>query len=1181
MLTKLIAFVRWSALGCLLLLLPSCYAQFNSSVEGTVTDQSGAAVANARVVLHSTQTGIDLSTMTQSTGLYRFNAVGPGDYEVIVAAKGFNKTLVSAHVDQDQVAAVNVALALGGTTTTVRVSGQVNTLDPDETRLQTTLEANQIENLPLQNGSVLQTVQVAPGVTGIDEDRNLWAVSIGDTVMNAQANGRPSGDSTYQLDGVSIESNSKGNTSSLYFAPADDMVQEVALEVNSYAVDYGASSSMRINITTKGGTNNFHGSFTDRYSGRGLNAIADFSAPELPNSRRWYEGAIGGPIFKDKTFFFFSFLHQTQLFAASGVIHYATNEFTGTWAPAHYPYLASAPVGQSQGANVQNLLASFPVGPATGGQTATIIKTGVTDYASNLFSTSTPGVCAVPIKNAPFYLGHEIGSNPIDCTMEIVDNGLFNQTPRVNGFQINGRLDQLFRGGKDRVYGAYLLEPEVSDFIKPRPGFNSTTPAGTRYLNFNYTHLFTPNLVNQAIFGYTREYFAFTSSPANDIPFLSLMIGSGNDATDYFGTPGAPSFTKQHDYQFLDNAIWTHGRHNVKAGFSASHEDSYDNAAGWLSKAEVPIYFGWSDMLDDHPWSYSLDTLSGTTGKFLGNIQGDAVTQFGLYAQDDWKIGPNLLVTLGVRWDDYGNPIPSGNGVLPFYNINSPSGSSLRQNIITNNVSTQQVPRAFSQSQNKNFLPRAGFAWSPFPSEKLTVHGGVGFYEDAFNVSGSVTGLSINSPSYLNTFFCATCIAPLNTMDPRNFYGTSSSIPPPYGNTYSYPSLTPQGVDSHGEIILNEGGVPTTLTSSLSGVDPKLKPQKTALYSLQVEKELFNNLVVGVGYSGSRSWDQFANGDYNSYPGDQIKNNGKELRLSQEWAGVSFNSNLLSSNYNALLFTARENYHNLSWQASYTFAKTLTYGGLINDIYDASHYYGPATGSVPRSFNGSVAYELPGRQLNNLLERALLGGWELSSLVTAQTGTPFSLETTAPFVPISSALPSEGGACTTTNCGTDITNPTHAGTYLANGLANSLVNIPAGLKKKGYSRAQWKYGVFSNLGYTFASTPTYAIAANGPGFTNPLGYGQNPVYSNQGYNSFYGPGYLEVDSSVHKKVYLPWFERQQCTMTFGLEGSNVINRVNLGGPASTDLNTVSTNGLGVSQSANQARILQVMGRLEF
>jgi hypothetical protein len=190
----------------------------------------------------------------------------------------------------------------------------------------------------------------------------------------------------------------------------------------------------------------------------------------------------------------------------------------------------------------------------------------------------------------------------------------------------------------------------------------------------------------------------------------------------------------------------------------------------------------------------------------------------------------------------------------------------------------------------------------------------------------------------------------------------------------------------------------------------------------------------------------------------------------------------------------------LSWQGSFTWAKTLTHGGIIDDIYDPNHYYGPASGSVPKSFNGSAQYELPGRSLHNLLERAVLAGWEFSGTVTGQAGTPFSLTTSSAFVPLSKAPASLGGTCTS-SC-TNIANPTDAGTYLANGNANSLVNVPAGIKKKGFSRAEFKYGVFSSLGYTFASKPPDSA----PGFTNPSGYGVTPVYSSQGYNSFQGPG---------------------------------------------------------------------------
>lgn len=271
----------------ILLALPltRCYAQFNSSVEGTVTDPTGAVVVNAQVTLHDPQTNLDRTDATQATGYYRFNGIGPGDYLIIVEAKGFAKRVINADVTQDQVAGVNVVLAIASASSSLNVTGVAQGLDPDETRLQTTLDAEQIENIPLQNGSVLETVRIAPGITGIDEDRSLWTIGVNGSEgsVQAQADGRSNASSAYQLDGVSIQDNTGyagGAVRPMLFTPTEDVVQEVAIEVNTYSADSTGTSSFKVNMTSKGGTNKLHGTLGDRYSDKNLNSVAYGSVPD-------------------------------------------------------------------------------------------------------------------------------------------------------------------------------------------------------------------------------------------------------------------------------------------------------------------------------------------------------------------------------------------------------------------------------------------------------------------------------------------------------------------------------------------------------------------------------------------------------------------------------------------------------------------------------------------------------------------------------------------------------------------------------------------------------------------------------------------------------------------------------------------------------------------------------------
>ena len=263
----------------------------------------------------------------------------------------------------------------------------------------------------------------------------------------------------------------------------------------------------------------------------------------------------------------------------------------------------------------------------------------------------------------------------------------------------------------------------------------------------------------------------------------------------------------------------------------------------------------------------------------------------------------------------------------------------------------------------------------------------------------------------------------------------------------------------------------------------------------------------------------------------------------------------------------------------------MSTGSTISDIYDANHYYGPVAGSVPFSFNGSISYELPGRDLQNFAMRTFLGRLDGQRRHLGAVGISLlarnQCKLRAPLVGAALEGGPEGGT-------TDISTLSNAGGYLANGPSyyNSLVNVAPGIKRKGYSRSQWKYGIFSQCGYTYASSPSFTnAAAQGACFTNPSSYAINPVYSNQGANSFYGPGYLDVDGALHKKIYLPWFGKEGgSTLTLGLEGSNIINRANLAAPSgqsTSATNLADPTYLGVIYSANQGRYFQVMGRFTF
>jgi len=1116
-------------------------AQFNSNVQGTVTDPSGALVPQAKVTLHNTQLGTKYSAETNSSGFYRFSSLAPGKYKASVEAAGFAAKSVEVDLTTNQTAGTDFVLVLSGTSTQVGVTAEAPVLNPDETRTQSTLSATEIAALPLQNGNVLAVLRTAPGVTGIDEDRNLWVVPIGNTTMNAQANGRPNSSNTYTMDGQSISSNAVNG--SILIVPNTDQIAEVAMETTTFAVDNGAGSSAKMNFTTKSGTNQFHGDIQLRYSSKGLVANQAFTSSTAPFKRQWWNGTIGGPIWKDHTFFFFSYLNQRQSAPQSSLDTVETPQFA-QWAIQNFP----------NSKDVQIALAKFP--PS---------NLQITNPASALvqdnWKPDSAGVCMIAGKAAP-------------CNMPYQQTGVFYQSPKVNGDQYNFRADHYFRNSKDRVYFNWYATSQVSDFLWDRPGYNSNTPGNARYANGNYSHVFSQSLVNEASFSYNKTWGGWKKQSGaedyNVVPFFTLVLGGG---PLLFGTPGDTQ-GYEHNYQIHDNLVWIHGKHSLKFGFEGVRSNYLNDNSGLAARPNSVFFLGgWDSFLLDQPAWYNLGTLSAKDGSFLPQIVGAQVTRFAGFAQDEWKPRPNLLLTLGVRWDDFGNPYNYSNGlpfaqVFPgragaFANLSQPAwigpGQGFAQQI--SNTYVKLADNAFAGRQWKNFMPRVGVAWSPGDSHKWTVRGGIGMFEDPISLPGVSSNLPTNSFNTLSIGENIFNPAPFNNVSADNLYGTSTEKAP-FG--YTYPTVKPLGFDSRGAIIRGYAtdGTALTYASGLNGVDAHLVPQKSLIYNIAVERLVARNIVVGATYTGSRSWDQQYGADYNSFIGDKIVYDSTQNRLtwdpahqSQEFGAINFTRNGLSSNYNALILSARQSMRaGLTWNASLTWGKNLAHA-LGPNPYDTNGYYGPDGSDIRLRFSSSLVYDttvLSAVRRSTL--RSILLGWQISGMGIAQGGSPFSVVTSAAFNP--------GGGLT------------DSGDFLGNGNNTALLNIASGAKTSGWTRRQYEEGIFT--------TGEFSI---------PAGYGTQPVYSNQGYNMFRNPGYLGIDMNLAKKIVLPWFQDSKSTLTLAVEGTNILNRVNLAGvnngngggsQANNDISqSTSTGTFGKVTSAYQPRIFQLRARFEF
>ncbi len=1072
------------AAAAAILCTAQAFAQFSASLQGTVKDASGALVASAAVTVTNVETGVNTNAATNESGQYRVNSLAPGRYRIHVTASGFQTQDVNANISNGQDAGVDVTLTIGSEQT-VSVSTEAEGLNPEETRVQATLDTQQVRDLPLQQRGTLGLVNTAPGVSGYTENLNNFAV---EQTPGASANGHYYGGNLYVLDGVSITSNIVTGTANI--SPNADSLQEVALQVNTFRPDFAGGSGLTTEVTTKSGSNTFHGTGNITYTDQHLTVSRSEFNPALPKfSQKDFSGTFGGPIIKDRTFFFASVEKLANKTASTNLFTVEDPAFTA-YAQKNFPNS----IGTS-------FLTKYPVVNAR--------RTGTVLYATPDFVTQT---CATPTGN---------------CNTPFVDSASSSNSPYQNGLQYSARGDQYFRNGNDRIYGYYYNIKLDSQAIDPRQGFTYINPNRSWFTSVNYTHTFSPTILNQAQFA---AYKVEGASPGTDpkIPFIHI---NGQESVAQFGGGWGPGSFIQHNYSWRDVVSYVRGKHNLRLGVRVEHGDDSADFGGGNGRPN----FGFqslTDLIQDKVYDEGNLSYDPLTGNFKPLQFGDQGTNEGVFLEDQWKVRSNFTLTLGLRYDDFGNPYPYGYGtytkfanVFPAGNGTSLQGGPALDGQFANAV-VKQTSNVFSNRQNNNWSPRGAFSWQPYANGKFVIHGGAGMYRDIITLGQVVDGLRGNPPGWIYPTF-----SPQYAIQPIFSLGTSNVLP--YG--YTLPRTPATGLDAR-------GGVPGA-GAGVTGLDPNVRTPKTVNYTLGVSAEMAGHMVIGINGVGSYAYDQLSGTDFNRSAGDLIRNNGKLVRLNPSFAGMSYVTNLNTAYYNGVVFQLSQRINNLNYQASYTWSHATDYGTCNTrfdfnggtdcpaDQHNFAANYGNSSFDVRNNFKFSGSYTLPSPHLQPIADR-VLGGWEIASIATAQSGIPFSP--------------------------TNYNSFSSGGDYNADGYNNDRPNILQGARLSGFSRKEYIQGIFQNQ--------PNVISAPAPGTTG-----------NEGRNIFRNPGLLAIDASVLKNIFLPWFGSEKANLQLRVDGFNVLNRVNL---RTVDYNVASPT-FGRSQDTFLPRRIQLGGRFQF
>jgi Carboxypeptidase regulatory-like domain/TonB dependent receptor len=990
------------------------------AISGVVDDPSKRAVPNAEVLALNEATHVSRSLRTTSTGVFRVPLLPPGTYSVTVTAPGFAaNTSRSIQVTVSETTSMTVTLAIAAAGESVQVKGDASVAELESSTLGGVVDETAIRSLPLSNRNYTQILGLSPGVV-VDLPN---AAELGRGTQNVASNGATPTANNVQFNGVdanNLAENSAANAEEEVGTaiPAPDVIQEFRVQTANFDAAYGRGTGANVDLVSKGGTNRFHGSAWEFVRNNIFNANEFFTKmdgqprPDLKQNQ--FGAAVGGPILKDKTFFFVAYQGLTEVNGLGGEQHPILPLLTADRSAATLG-AQFCPAGHLNSAGQ----------PATGyltqagGTQVACNGSNINPVALAVLNAKLPnGQFAVP---SPQIALPNSGSDPSDQFPEGQSTFATPAHYREDQFSVN--IDQVLNP-KNTLAGRFFYSRASTS--KPFSPNAANVPGwGTDELDRNTmfvladTHVFSSKLVNIARFGYMR--FDGLSSVQN--PLTAQAIGTGTptglgDAASNapglsvggftIGDAGTPaSWQVTNSFIWQDTVALTKGRHNARFGAEFKRHEVDDNAPeesdGLL---QVPTFndflLGQSAAQNGSPLGLSnVGTSQAGGGIFRRDTR---YTDFAAFAQDDIKLTQRLTLNAGLRYEIFGAPIET-NGRLANFNANTAtqgpvpvtgtfSGFTLPSNFQgALPAGVTQTPYAgFWKTPYGDVSPRFGFVWQVTEKPTLVVRGGYGVYFDEH--SGNLVEQTLTQPPFATLQIVSGA--------PNGPATLQSPFVPLVLPSSSYPIFMPR--------------TPTS-TPFIEGTNPNVRDGRTQEYNLNVQYALGQDYLLEVGYVGTTSahrpgqveFDQAQlaspQSPVNGQTSNSISNVTARLPIQGVSQGSLFTDSVFIANYNALQTSiTKRMQHGFQLQGSYTWSKNLdeVNGEVGNDLFELQlptnnqnnlrqSSYGPAGDDRDQRAVLNFTWSVPKLASAPVLARRLLTDWQFSGIGVIQSGIPLSI----------------------------------------------------------------------------------------------------------------------------------------------------------------------------------------------